>query len=238
MIGGDPFDITLRNIDINGISSFFLKDLTPKLTQLRFRIGMLFPKIVVNSDYHVNGTLYEVLDVFGKGKAVLEYTDVLLRTTVNLELKNGTLRITTADPPLVDFGSTKITLRNADGRETQVDSVASELGPLLFWMITDHVVEEVDYYVAKYVNDAIKDFKVPDSFKPIVTWLMRRRTQTLSNMNSLQPGFTSMMPLRRFSPVSVLGEMVQILSQVKPQFQLPSAFEHLRSSFRSIRRFI
>lgn len=241
-IGGDPYDIELRNLRISGISNFYLKDLTPKLTQLRFRISLLFPKIIADADYVVNGSIYEVFDVKGAGVASLEYTDVVLRTTVNLELKNGTLRITTADPPMVDFANTKINLKAGDARTNQVDSavthnnMASELGPLLFWMLADHVVDECDYYAATYVNDAIKSFAVPDSFKPMVTWLIRRRTQTLSGFsNPLSTG----MPMRRFSPMSVLGEMVpslvQVLSQVRPPngFALPSALENLRSTFRS-----
>lgn len=244
-IGGDPYDITLKNIKISGISTFFLKDLTPKLTQLRFRVGILFPKLITDCDYAVNGSVYEVFDVQGTGSAVLEYTDVLLRTTVNLELVNGTLKITTADPPLVDFANTKLTLRSSSGKESEVEqgssgsNMASELGPLLFWMLADHVVEEVDYYVAKYINEAIKSFKVPDSFKPMVTWLVRRRTQAHNNLGPFHPGFNTLMPLRRFSPISVLGEMVHFLSQVKPNAVFPSAFENLRSSVRSnLRRFL
>lgn len=238
-IGGDPYDIELKNLRISGISNFYLKDLTPKLTQLRFRISLLFPKIIADADYAVNGSIYEVFDVRGAGLATLEYTDVLLRTTVNLELKNGTLRITTADPPMVDFANTKINLKSGDDRSNQVDSsltsnnMASELGPLLFWMLADHVVDECDYYAALYVNDAIKSFSVPESFKPMVTWLIRRRNQMA--FSPLGQGLGSV-PMRRFSPMSVLGEMVHILSQVRPPsgFQWPNALENLRSSFRSI----
>ena len=260
-IGGDPYDIHLTNLKISGLSNFYLKDLTPKLTQLRFRISLLFPKLIADADYVVNGSIYEVFNVKGRGSATLEYTDVVLRTSVNLELKNGTLKVTTADPPMVDFANTKMMLKSADQPDKQnaVDSslhlmsstnMASELGPLLFWMLADHVVDEIDYYAAMYVNDQIKNFQVPESFKPMVTWLMRRRSPSglAAGIVGLQQmggfGAASGLPTRRFSPMSVLGEMVHILSQVKPgslaNFELPSALQNLRSSFRTIglRRFL
>jgi len=247
IVGGDKFDVKLKQIKIGGLSSFILKDLTPKLTQLRFRIALLFPKLVADCNFVVNGSIYEVFLLNGAGTATVEYNDVLVRTTVNLELVNGTLRITTADPPMVDFQSTKMKLKNYDGRETSVEhgqspvqNMASELGPLLFWMLADQVVEEIDYYAAKYVNDAIKGFEVPEWFKPMVTWLVRRKTTLMSSLSPLYPGSGNSVPLRRYSPISVLGEIVQVLNQVKPtNFVLPSALESLRSSFRSnLRRFL
>lgn len=99
-IGGDPFDIILNNISIHGISDFELRELKPKLSALKFRVAVLFSKVTADCHYTVNGSIYQVFDVNGDGIAQLEYHDVLLRTQVNLALDNGTLRITTADPPL------------------------------------------------------------------------------------------------------------------------------------------
>ncbi|KAI1292889.1 hypothetical protein HDE_06770 [Halotydeus destructor] len=249
MIGGDDFDVKLKNVRVAGLSTFYLKDLTPKLAQLRFRISLLFPKITIDCQYAVNGSIYDVFDLHGTGTSSLEYNDVLVRTTVYLELNNGTLRITTADPPMVDFASTRITFKNSDGRENTVEqghstaqNMASELGPLLFWMLADHVVEEVDFFAAKFVNDAIKNFQVPDTFKPMVTWLVRRRSQSLlsglSGLSSLYPSHGAG-PMRRYSPISVLGEIVQVLGTATKPVALPSALESLKKSFGSnLRRFI
>lgn len=165
-IGGDPFNIALSDIEIHGISDFQLRELKPKLNALKFRIAILLPKITADCHYIANGTIYHVFDVAGEGFGQLEYTDVLLRTQVNLAIDNGTLRITTADPPLVDFARVKVKLRKSDGQaESYSDGssgVASELGPLLFWMLADHIVEEIDFYVAKFINNALLSFKVID----------------------------------------------------------------------------
>jgi len=128
----------------------------------------MLPKVTANCRYAANGSIYQVFDVTGEGFGELEYTDVLLRTQVNLALQNGTLRVTTADPPLVDFSRVKVKLRKSDGQSQPLNeghsaSVANELGPLLFWMLADHVVEEIDFYVAKFVNNALIPFKVSDS---------------------------------------------------------------------------
>jgi hypothetical protein len=163
-IGGDPFNIALSDIQIHGISDFQLRELKPKLNALKFRVAIMLPKLIASCHYKANGSIYQVFDVSGEGFGELEYSDVLLRTQVNLALENGTFRITTADPPLVDFSRVKVKLRKIDGQspnlnEGQSASVANELGPLLFWMLADHVVEEIDFYVAKFINNALIPFK-------------------------------------------------------------------------------
>jgi hypothetical protein len=176
-IGGDPFNIQLSDVQIHGISDFQLRELKPKLNALKFRVALMVPKVTATCRYSANGTIYKVLDVSGEGTGELAYTDVLLRTQVNLALENGTLRVTTADPPLVDFHRATVKLRRIgavadgaqkggvdggdEGQDLGVDPhVAHELGPLLFWMLADHVVEEIDYYAAKFVNNALVPFKV------------------------------------------------------------------------------
>lgn len=107
----------------------------------------------------MNGSVYQVVDVQGEGHAELEYTDVLFRTQLNLIHENQTFQIATSDPPLVDFSGAKINLTKA-GTKGVESGMASELGPLLFWVLADHVVQEVDDYLLKYVNNQMLLFKV------------------------------------------------------------------------------
>ncbi len=77
-----------------------------------------------------------MFDGSGEGFGKLKYSDVLLRTQVNLALKNATFKITIANPPLVDFSGVKIKLRKINGQSPNLSeghnaSVANELGPLL-----------------------------------------------------------------------------------------------------------
>ncbi|RWS17867.1 hypothetical protein B4U79_08052 [Dinothrombium tinctorium] len=227
-IGGDPFDITLKNVRIHGLSSFIVRDLTPKLSELRFRISIIFPTLVAECHYAVNGSIYDVLDVHGTGFGTMEYDDVLLRTSVNMESINGSLKIISADPPYVDYAKTMITLKSNDGRVTSgLSSIANELGPVLFWMLADQVVEEVDSYIATFLNEAIKSFKLPANFKPVVTWLIKRNS---IHVNPL---------LKRLFPISSFGNLFQSLAGLKHQFNIPMVFESLRSNFRSnLRRFL
>lgn len=208
-IGGDPYDIRLSDIEIHGLSEFQLRELKPKLNALKFRVAIMLPKLIAKCHYAANGSIYSVFDVIGEGFGELEYSDVLLRTQVNLALENGTLRITTADPPLVDFARVKVKLRKSNGMaQTLSDgssgNVASELGPLLFWMLADHVVEEIDYYVAKFINNALIPFKIPETFKPVVTWFMNRNSGS-SPMSG------------RLSPLNLIGHWLNAITGIKPQ---------------------
>jgi hypothetical protein len=47
----------------------------------------MLPKLIANCHYKANGSIYQVFDVSGEGFGELEYSDVLLRTQVNLALK-------------------------------------------------------------------------------------------------------------------------------------------------------
>jgi len=215
-IGGDPFNIMLSGIEIHGISDFQLRELRPKLNALKFRVALMLPKLTANCHYAANGTIYQVFDVTGEGVGELEYTDVMLRTQVNLALENGTFRVTTADPPLVDFHRVKVKLRRSDGQTQTVNDaatthVANELGPLLFWMLADHVVEEIDFYVAKFVNNALIPFKVPETFKPVVTWLINRNPAATSRISSLP---------------NILGQWLGALTGLKPQITISSKLIH------------
>lgn len=211
-IGGDPFNIVLSDIEIHGLSDLQLRELKPKLNALKFRVAVMVPKFLAKCHYKANGSIYQVFDVSGEGFGELEYTDVLLRTQVNLALENGTLRITTADPPLVDFARVKVKLLKSDGKSQTMNeitsaSVANELGPLLFWMLADHVVEEIDFYLAKYINNALIPFKVPETFKPVVTWLLNRNGLASHSSN-------------RMSPLTFLGQWFGALTGIKPQISI------------------
>ncbi|RWS29948.1 hypothetical protein B4U80_05134 [Leptotrombidium deliense] len=230
-IGGHPFDITLKNLRVRGMSSFTLRDLTPKLSELRFRVSVIFPSLIAECHYAVNSTVYDVFDLHGTGFGSMQFEDVLMRTSVNMESSNGSLRIISADPPYVDFARSMITLKGSDGRVSSALSThTNELSPILFWMLADQVVDEMDSFVGNYLNDAIKEFKLPANFKPVVTWLMKRQH---SPMN---PILKRLFPVSSFGP---FGNLYQTISGLKHQFNIPTVFESLRSNFRSnLRRFL
>lgn len=165
-IGADVFTIQLNDIEVDGLSEVEIQDLRPKLNALKVRLSLLFPKLTTKCHFTVNGSLYGVIDVGGEGDAVMEYTEVLVRTQLNLIHENNTFQIGSSDPPLVDFAGSQIKLLKEgeeDQNRTEKNSgVASELGPLLFWVLADHVVQEVSDYLLKYVNNNMLLFKVTE----------------------------------------------------------------------------
>lgn len=232
LIGGDPFRIQLKNLKVNGLSNYLVREVTSKLSELRFKVALMFPKIEGECQYAVNGTLYEVLDVHGTGTALMEYTHVMVRTTVNMDLNNGSLSIASADPPYVDFSRSDIVLKSSDGRTSvPANSFSGELGPILFWMLADEVVGNLSRYTTVYLNETIKSLNVPSTFKPAVTWLVKRTSPTLNHYL-----------FRRFSPSALLTNVVHAISGIKQQINLPLVVENIRnirSNFRSnLRRFI
>lgn len=163
-VGGDRFTLSLNDLQLEGLSDFDIHDLRPKLNALKVRLAILFPRVKATCHFTVNGSVYgNVVEVAGEGHAELEYTDVLFRTQLNLVHENSTFQVATSDPPLVDFASAKIRLSRlggvAGGNES-AEAGSSELSPLLFWILADHVVQEVDQYMLKYVNSNMLLFKV------------------------------------------------------------------------------
>lgn len=170
IVGNDVFTVHLNDLEIRGLSDVDIQDLRPRLSALKLRIGLLFPQVKINCRYSVNGTAYKVLDVRGNGDAKLEYSDVLLRTQINLAYENNTLQIKNSDPPLVDFGSAQIKLSKHDNNDTNLTAKAgdaNELGSLLFWILADHIVQEVDDYLLQYINESLRLFKVNLFFENI-----------------------------------------------------------------------
>ncbi|XP_015788600.1 uncharacterized protein LOC107365581 [Tetranychus urticae] len=226
LISGDPFVIYLKNFRLTGLSNFMVRELSSKLSELRFKIGLLFPKLEAECQYAVNGTLYSVLDVHGSGIGTLEYTDVLVRTTVNLDLTNGTLSLSSADPPFVDFSKSTISLKSVDGRmNLPSNSISGEVGPVLFWMLADELVQSLQPHASAYINSVVKKFSVPSKFKPAVTWLVKRNSPSSANFL-----FT------RFSPISLLSNVIHAISSVKHGINLPIVIENIRnirSNFRT-----
>lgn len=160
--GNDVFTIKLNNVEVEGLSDVDVQDLKPKLNALKLRLALIFPKMTANCHFQVNGTLYNIIDVKGEGQAKFEYTDVLMRTQLNLVHENKTFKIASSDPPLVDFHTAKILLSNEQDQQNKTGKigVANELGTLLFWVFADHVVQEIDQYLLKYINTNLLSFKV------------------------------------------------------------------------------
>ncbi|OTF72590.1 hypothetical protein BLA29_002609 [Euroglyphus maynei] len=199
-IGNEIFTIKLNNIQVEGLSDLDIQDIRPKLNVLKVRFALLFPKMTASCHFKVNGTIYNVINVNGEGDGKLEYDDVLVRTQLNLVHENKTFRIASCDPPLIDFNTAKIVLSNHNDT-----GIASELGPLLFWVLADHVVQEIDQYLLKYVNNNMLLFKVPESFNPAVTWLLNRSSSQSSSSSSQQ-----IPPI--LSPFPILNHWINSLS--------------------------
>lgn len=220
-IGNDVFTIYLNDIEIHGLSNLDLQDIRPKLNALKVRIALLFPKLTAKCHFSVNGTMYNVIEVDGEGSGELEYNDVLLRTQLNLLHENNTFQIGSSDPPLVDFSNARIKLSRDDYfNNTSETGIASELGPLLFWVLADHVVQEVDDYLLKYVNNNLLLFKVSKistQIKTLINLILLTGSRILhTNRNMVfepkrKPQHPHTVPNGSIQSIAVSESLVQLL---------------------------
>lgn len=215
-IANEKFTIHLNNIEVKGLSDLEVQDLRPRLNSLKVRLALLFPKLISTCLFNVNGSIYKLIDVRGEGQARLEYNNVLVRAQLDLAYENRTFKIISSDSPMIDFNTAKIVLtdENKEGLETESTKqvTASELGPLLFWVLADHIVQDIDEYLLKYFNNNLLLFKVPETFKPAITWLMNRSGFVNGGSNNNEGpsgfGFTSIHNVPLLNPFPFLNQWI------------------------------
>lgn len=218
LIGSDPFQIILTNFKIEGLSKYIIKDISSRLNELRFKMTLMFPNLEANCAYSVNGTLYDVFETHGAGLGKIEYFNVLVRININLNFFNESLSIASVDPPFVDYSRSIISLKSTDGQISSND-IVSELGPILFWMLADELVEAINQYSSTYLNHVLKTFKLPSNFKPTITWLIKRAS----------PTFKPLLPVFLFS------NLFNVVNDIKSQINVPLLIENLKNIPASLR---
>lgn len=164
IVAGEVFDVSMQNITLSGLSEYRITQLESQIRESRMKLGLHYRKITANCMFNANGTIYDIFSVRGTGNATLVYNEVHAWTIIYFTRENGTLQILSADQPYVDFSSATITFKgsNEDGEEVRADNVATQLGPLYFWILTASAVEKVDYPLVLYLNDAMSKFVLPE----------------------------------------------------------------------------
>lgn len=162
LVAGEVFDVKMKQITVGGLSDYRVTQLESQLNESRIKVGIHYPKLYANCLFSANGTLYEIFKVTGRGNATIVFNEVHARTVLYLTKDNGVLQVTSADQPYVDFSSAEILFRDEDAAEgsepVKAESVATQLGPLYFWVLTANAVDKIDYPLALYFNKALKDF--------------------------------------------------------------------------------
>lgn len=166
LVAGEVFDVKMKKITVTGLSDYRVTQLESQLSENRIKVGIHYPKLSANCLFGANGTLYEIFKVIGKGNATIIFNEVHARTVLYLTKENNVLQVSTADQPYVDFSSAEILFRDEDAPESaqpiKAESVATQLGPLYFWVLTANAVDKIDYPLAEYFNKALKEFPLSD----------------------------------------------------------------------------
>ncbi|XP_015918162.2 uncharacterized protein [Parasteatoda tepidariorum] len=166
LVAGQVFDVKMKKITVGGLSDFKITQLESQLSDSRIKVGIHYPKLTANCLFNANGSLYEIFKVTGKGNATIIFNDVYARTVLYLTKDDGVLQVTTADQPYVDFKSAEILFLDEEAPEgsepIKAESVATQLGPLYFWVLTANAVDKIDYPLALYFNKALQGFPLSD----------------------------------------------------------------------------
>ncbi|XP_023218460.1 uncharacterized protein LOC111620706 isoform X1 [Centruroides sculpturatus] len=168
-VSGESFDVHLRNIWISPLSSFVIRDLTSEIRESRIRLALYFPRLQAKCDIETNGTLFDIFTIHGRGNATIQFHEVHARTMIYLTREDNKLKVIMADQPFVDFTTSTVKFHGNDRESRKIVSttVASQFGPLFFWMFSTNVVEILDYYMDKYINDALSKFDTPQVFNSL-----------------------------------------------------------------------
>lgn len=168
-VSGESFDVHLRNIWISPLSSFRIRELVSEVRESRIRLALYFPKLVTNCAIETNGTLFDIFTIHGKGNATIQFHEVHARTMIYLTREDNKLKVIMADQPFVDFSTSTVKFHGMERESKKIVSttVASQFGPLFFWMFSTNVVEILDYYLDKYINDALSKFDTPMVFNSL-----------------------------------------------------------------------
>ncbi|GBM92088.1 hypothetical protein AVEN_79688-1 [Araneus ventricosus] len=162
LVAGEVFDVKMNQITVGGLSDYKITQLESQLNESRIKIGIHYPKLYANCLFRANGSLYEIFKVTGSGNATIIFNEVHARTVLYLTKDNGVLQVTSADQPYVDFKRAEILFRDEEAKEDaepiKAESVATQLGPLYFWVLTANAVDKIDYPLALYFNKALQDF--------------------------------------------------------------------------------
>lgn len=171
IVAGEEFDVKMKRLVLGGLSGFDVTQLESQLGESRVKLGLYYPKLYANCIFNANGTLYDIFKVTGRGNATLIFKEVHARTVIYLSKENGSLKAVSADQPFVDFSSAEIYFKDdsVKGSEpVKADSVAAHLGPLYFWVLTANAVEKIDYPLALYLNNALRQFPLPSSLQSML----------------------------------------------------------------------
>merc|ERR1712198_613888 len=162
-----PADIQIRedNLKINGMSKFETQKVDADLQNLRLSLSLFIPRVAGNAVYDLNGKIFSIIPVYGKGKASVQLVDLVASGSAALPISmDGHLQATEFD---VDpsFGGIAVNLENILGGGNLgqvVNGVVNMLGKTLFDKFQPEIRKALNKAIIGEVNKALRKVKLSD----------------------------------------------------------------------------
>jgi len=157
--------ILVDGLKIDGMSKFETQKVDADLQNLRLTLSMKIPHVSGNAVYDLNGKLFKLIPLYGKGKASVQLVDLAATGSAALTITaDGHLQANAFD---VDpsFGSIFVNLENILGGGNLgqvVNGVVNMLGKTLFDKFKPDIRRELNKIIIGEINKALRNVKLSD----------------------------------------------------------------------------
>jgi len=157
--------ILVDGLKIDGMSKFETQKVDADLQNLRLTLSLFIPRVAGNAVYDLDGKIFNIIPLYGKGKASVQIVDLVATGSAALTITgDGHLQATEFD---VDpsFGSIFVNLENILGGGNLgqvVNGVVNMLGKTLFDKFKPQIRKELNKAVIGEINKALSKVKLSD----------------------------------------------------------------------------
>jgi len=157
--------ILVDNLKINGMSKFETQKVDADLQNLRLTLSLFVPRVAGNAVYDLDGKIFSIIPVYGKGKATVQLVDLVASGSAALTITtDGHLQATEFDVN-PSFGGIAVNLENILGGGNLgqvVNGVVNMLGKTLFDKFQPEIRKALNKLIIGEVNKALRKVKLSD----------------------------------------------------------------------------
>jgi len=163
--GAADVKILVDNLKIDGLSKFETRMVETDLQDLRLTLTLSIPRVSGNAVYDLNGKIFNLIPLYGKGGASVQIIDCVCTASAALTMTaDGHLQ---ADKFDIDpsFGAIMVNLENILGGGNLgkvVNGLISVIGPTLFNRFKPEIRNELNKIIRGELNKALSQVKLSD----------------------------------------------------------------------------
>jgi len=157
--------ILVDQLKVDGLSKFDTRSVDADLQNLRLSLDLFIPQIAANAVYNLDGKIFNIIPLYGKGPAHVNVVDVTVSASAGLTITaDGHLQAQEMKMDL-KFGSIFCNLENILGGGSLgnlVNGVVTMLGKNIFDHFQPDIMRELNKVIRLELNKALKDVSLAD----------------------------------------------------------------------------